>query len=128
MSQSGEKVEDAPEFYAKAGQKHATPSPGEGSRVFYESLYKEKGDSCSMALIWCIEHGLFSKAQALEKAEVYLAAKEAIKSRTVTESGHIIGTESHKSKPAKIVSDTAFSSADIGMSVSTEDRAGVIGM
>lgn len=128
MSQSGEKPEDAPEFYAKAGQKHATPSPGEGSRVFYESLYKEKGDSCSMALIWCIEHGLFSKAQALEKADVYLAAKEAIKSRTVTESGHIIGVGPGKSKAAKIISETALSASDIGMSVSADDRAGVMGM
>jgi hypothetical protein len=35
----------------KPGQKHATPTPGNGDRVFYETLYRQRPDS-EMAQEW----------------------------------------------------------------------------
>ena len=39
------------EVFSKPGQKHPTPSPGSGSRVFYETLLAEKPEFM-MALQW----------------------------------------------------------------------------
>lgn len=41
----------------KPGQKKETPPPASGTRVFYESLYKQNSDSF-MALKWCVEYGI----------------------------------------------------------------------
>ena len=61
---------------SKAGQKFATPSPGAGDRVFYESLYAEKGNKSEMAVKWIIENGVLNGG-AHEKLykEVYLKLK-----------------------------------------------------
>lgn len=37
----------------KPGQKHPTPTPGNGDRVFYETLYRQRPDS-EMAQEWCV--------------------------------------------------------------------------
>lgn len=49
--------------FTKSGAKFATPSPGAGDRVFYESLYAEKGIKSEMAVKWVIEHGLLPAAE-----------------------------------------------------------------
>lgn len=59
----------------KPHQSHPTPSPGSGDRVFYESLYRED-PSNEMALLWCIEHGVFLP----EEHEAVLPAYERAKS------------------------------------------------
>jgi hypothetical protein len=41
------------------------PGCSAGDRVFYESLFKEKPTS-EMALLWCVEHGVFP-AEAHER-------------------------------------------------------------
>eukprot|EP00752_Nemacystus_decipiens_P009590 g8568.t1 len=47
----------------KAGQKAPTPSPGQASREFYETLLKQKPDS-HMAQEWCLAHGVLGAAEA----------------------------------------------------------------
>jgi hypothetical protein len=37
----------------KPGQKHPTPTPGVGDRVFYETLLRQRPDSV-MAQEWCV--------------------------------------------------------------------------
>ena len=37
----------------KPGQKHPTPTPGVGDRVFYETLLRQRPDSI-MAQEWCV--------------------------------------------------------------------------
>ena len=58
----------------KAHQTSPTPSPGAGDRVFYESLFRELPSS-DMALIWCIEHGVFLPEEHARLVGKYLAAK-----------------------------------------------------
>ena len=41
----------------KPGQKKETPPPASGTRVFYESLYKQNPNSF-IALKWCLEYGI----------------------------------------------------------------------
>uniref|UniRef100_A0A7S2RJJ4 Uncharacterized protein n=1 Tax=Mucochytrium quahogii TaxID=96639 RepID=A0A7S2RJJ4_9STRA len=41
----------------KPGQRKEAPPPGAGTRVFYESLYKQRPSSM-MALKWCLDHGI----------------------------------------------------------------------
>ncbi len=55
------------EVAMKPGQKFPTPSPGHGDRVFYESLFGEKGLKSEMALCWCVEHGIFQGSETIEK-------------------------------------------------------------
>ena len=45
------------------GQKHDTPEEGDGSRIFYESLLKQKSDS-KMAMKWCVENGVLDETLA----------------------------------------------------------------
>ena len=59
----------------KKGQRYPSESPGSGDYVFYDTLYKENPESV-MALVWCIEHGLFSKEEALRLYPKYEKAKE----------------------------------------------------
>lgn len=47
------------------GQKYATPSPGNGDRVFYESLLEQNPES-PMAQEWCVAYGVLSEDRALK--------------------------------------------------------------
>jgi hypothetical protein len=62
--------------YSKPGQRLPTPSPGSGDRVFYESLFKEKGTGSPMALIWMIENGCFAEEEARRLQDAYLECKK----------------------------------------------------
>lgn len=42
------------------GQKHDTPEENDGTRIFYESLLKQKPDS-KMAMKWCVENGVLDE-------------------------------------------------------------------
>lgn len=50
---------------------------GAGDRVFYESLFKEKGSASEMALIWCVEHGVFVGKEVEERYKEYVRIKNA---------------------------------------------------
>ena len=62
---------------SKPGQRYPMESPGSGDYVFYDTLYKENPNS-RMALVWCIEHGVFSHEQAASLLKQY--QKKAMKS------------------------------------------------
>ena len=47
----------------KIGQKFPTPSPGNGDRVFYETLYRQKPES-EMAQDWCVAYGVLEPDEA----------------------------------------------------------------
>ena len=44
----------------KIGQKYATPAPGNGDRVFYETLFQQNPNS-EMAQEWCVAYGVLSE-------------------------------------------------------------------
>jgi hypothetical protein len=48
----------------KPGQKYATPSPGSGDRVFYETLL-EQNPASEMAQDWCLSYGILETKAAL---------------------------------------------------------------
>lgn len=50
----------------KSGQCKPTPPPGDATRVFYETLYKQNPGS-KMATIWCVKHGVLDDKK-LKKA------------------------------------------------------------
>lgn len=45
------------------GQKHPTPADGDGTRIFYETLLKQKPSS-KMAQKWCLEYGVLPQEEA----------------------------------------------------------------
>ena len=66
---SASSVDIKPVIFNKPGQRYATPSPGNGERVFYESLFEQKPDS-EMAQEYVVSYGVLDEKQA---AEVYAA-------------------------------------------------------
>lgn len=64
-----------PVAFDKQGQRHATPSPGAGARVFYQSLWEEKGAASPMALIYVVEHGILSAEDVKKHWPAYEKAK-----------------------------------------------------
>jgi len=59
----------------KPGQKHPTPTPGFGDRVFYESLFRQRPDSI-MAQEWCIAYGVLPVEEASALHSQLLAYKK----------------------------------------------------
>ncbi|ORM41395.1 uncharacterized protein BXIN_2531 [Babesia sp. Xinjiang] len=64
------KTEPAPSPFSKIGQKHVTPPKGDGTRGFYESLYEAHPNSV-LAIVYCVEHGLFGGQKHQELYERY---------------------------------------------------------
>ena len=58
----------------KPGQKYPTPSPGNGDRVFYESLLVQDPSS-PMAQEWCVYYGILDDARATELYAIILKRK-----------------------------------------------------
>ena len=65
VAESKEAEQPVNEFshHFKAGQRYATPSPGSGDRVFYETLLNQKPDS-EMAQEWCVAYGVLDGDRA----------------------------------------------------------------
>ena len=66
------------EIFGKPGQRKPTPSPADGTRVYYESLRCQKPDSY-LAIKWCVEYGVcppqlglshFEQAEMLKKLKL----------------------------------------------------------
>lgn len=49
--------------FKKPGQKKTTPPPSDPLYRFYTSLLRQKPES-KLAMKWCVEHGVLSKAKA----------------------------------------------------------------
>ncbi len=62
-------VDIKPTVFNKPGQRYSTPAPGNGERVFYESLFEQKPDS-EMAQEYVVAYGILDDKQA---ADVYAA-------------------------------------------------------
>jgi hypothetical protein len=62
-----------------SGQKHPTPTPGFGDRVFYETLLKQRPDSY-MAQEWCVAYGVLPREQASQLYKQIMERKKGIKS------------------------------------------------
>jgi hypothetical protein len=113
-------------------------SPGSGDFVFYQTLYKEKPES-NMALVWCVEHGVFSHEQAAALQKKYLVAKKELlelnrrglgggaasasssRSSSSSSSGH---SKRKKKRKVHIAGDGAV---DAGLSVTSYEGIGSMG-
>ena len=109
---------------AKKGQRYPEESPGSGDYVFYQTLYEENPES-PMALVWCIEHGIFEAEKAVELHKKYLKAKEIFmkNNKAVAASSSIdFGVSEKKKKKRKVtVTDVA---GDAGMAITVSEGIG----
>jgi hypothetical protein len=62
----------------KPGQKYKTPAQNDSLCKFYTSLYKQNKKS-TMAMKWCLEHGLFKEKKAAEIEIILKMEKLALK-------------------------------------------------
>lgn len=99
----------------KIGQKYPTPAPGNGDRVFYETLYKQKPSS-EMAQEWCVAYGILEKDEAI-KVYKQICNRKNIKIKTPNSPTPKAST--NNSKPSKkqriVVNDDV--ECDTGMGV-----------
>ena len=115
---------------AKKGQRYPEESPGSGDYVFYQTLYNENPESI-MALVWCIEHGVFSNEKAKELNKEYLKAKEIfMKTNKASAKATIDYTKDgslEKKKKKKKKKDTVTDLAgDAGMSIAVSEGIGSV--
>mmetsp|Transcript_11688 Transcript_11688/g.17903 ORF Transcript_11688/g.17903 Transcript_11688/m.17903 type:complete len:119 (-) Transcript_11688:132-488(-) len=107
----------------KIGQKHPTPTPGNGDRVFYETLYNQRPDS-EMAQEWCVAYGVLSDEDAAKIHKKILKRKAAAKS--VGSSSPAPKSEKKKSsskkKVKKVMDDVEF---DAGMGAGGDEGIGI---
>ncbi len=110
-------------------------SPGSGDFVFYQTLYKEKPES-NMALVWCIEHGVFSHEEAAALQKKYLVAKKDLLELnrrglggggSASRSSSSSSSGSSKSKKKRRVHITGDAAVDAGLSVTTHEGIGSMG-
>jgi hypothetical protein len=118
--------EDAPK--QKVGQKHPTPTPGNGDRVFYETLFQQRPDS-EMAQQWCVDYGVLSEEEAAKIHKKIMKRKAAAKG-TSSSGGSSSSPapksekkkSSSKKKAKKILDDVEF---DAGMGAGGDEGIGV---
>ena len=101
------------------GQKYPSPSPGEGMRVFYETLLIQRNDS-KIALKWCTEHGIYP-VYTPEKA-VKMLAKLAKSSTSRSSSSSSSSKKRRKLNTTRNDDDFVV---DVGMSVGVWEGQGV---
>ena len=116
----------------KPGQRYPMESRASGDFVFYQTLYKENPNS-NMALVWCIEHGVFSHDEAATLQEKYLSAKKqliklnrsGLNSETANSSGS--SSSGHRKKKKRKVYVVGDGAVDAGMPTSTYEGIGSMG-
>ncbi|KAL7444602.1 hypothetical protein ACHAXM_009520 [Skeletonema potamos] len=122
--------EDAPK--QKIGQKHPTPTPGNGDRVFYETLFQQRPDS-EMAQEWCVNYGVLSEEEAAKIHKKISKRKAAAKTTSSGAGGSSSSnspapksekkkSSSKKKKAKKILDDVEF---DAGMGAGGDEGIGV---
>ena len=107
----------------KKGQRYPTESPGSGDYVFYDTLYKENPESV-MALVWCIEHGVFSKEVAKQLHPKYLKAKEVYIQRNKTGARGGASNASVPAKKKRKLKQAREVTVDAGMSIAVSEGVG----
>ena len=116
----------------KPGQRYPMESPGSGDYVFYQTLYKENPES-NMALVWCIEHGVFSREIAGSLMKKYEVAKktmlqlnrQGLGDGSTSSSSSSSSKQKHKKKRKLKVHDDV--GVDPGMSVTMYEGIGTMG-
>lgn len=96
----------------KPGQKHPTPTPGFGDRVFYESLLKQRPES-EMAQDWCLNYGILSHKKA-EKLLIIVTERKrkqrtGITGASASKKGRSSSPPPPKKKKAKVKKEGAAS-------------------
>lgn len=115
----------------KVGQKYPTPAPGNGDRVFYETLLKQRPQS-EMAQEWCLLYGILPEKEAEILYKAYVVRKGKSGSASVT----VISSQEHKdlppakrSKPKKaIVEDDIEADTGFEQSSAWETAGGTSGI
>ncbi|KAL3805961.1 hypothetical protein ACHAW5_002497 [Stephanodiscus triporus] len=120
----------------KPGQRFPTPTPGNGDRVFYETLLGQRPDS-EMAQEWCVLYGVMEEEDAARAHKRILKRKGATRAgggAGVSSSGTSSsskkngggGAEGKKKKKKKIkkriLDDVAF---DAGMNAGGDEGIGI---
>mmetsp|Transcript_11708 Transcript_11708/g.21650 ORF Transcript_11708/g.21650 Transcript_11708/m.21650 type:complete len:116 (-) Transcript_11708:276-623(-) len=105
----------------KPGQKFPTPTPGNGDRVFYETLLAQRPTS-EMAQEWCVAYGVMEEkdAQKAFKAMVKRKGTGKAASRTPPPSNSTGGKKKKKGK--RVLADVEF---DAGMDAGGDEGIGV---
>mmetsp|Transcript_14608 Transcript_14608/g.35212 ORF Transcript_14608/g.35212 Transcript_14608/m.35212 type:complete len:124 (+) Transcript_14608:167-538(+) len=116
----------------KPGQKFPTPTPGNGDRVFYETLLSQRPDS-EMAQEWCLAYGVMDDGDAkkayksmVKRKEMGKSARGASKSPPPAKSGGgTSGKKKKKTKGKKILDDVEY---DAGMTAGGDEGIGIAAM
>ncbi|KAL7503540.1 hypothetical protein ACHAXN_004647 [Cyclotella atomus] len=108
----------------KPGQKHPTPTPGNGDRVFYETLYRQRPDS-EMAQEWCIAYGVLSEEEA-SKVYKLIVKRKGSKKPSSSSPAKPSSSAGAKKKKSKIVMDDV--EYDAGMGAGGDEGIGVTAM
>eukprot|EP00984_Skeletonema_dohrnii_P013295 scaffold5491_cov107-Skeletonema_dohrnii-CCMP3373.AAC.3 len=105
----------------KIGQKHPTPTPGNGDRVFYETLYNQRPES-EMAQEWCVSYGVLSEEDAAKIYKKILKRKAAAKSVGSSSPVKSEKKSASKKKGKKVMDDVEF---DAGMGAGGDEGIGI---
>eukprot|EP01039_Chlorochromonas_danica_P010934 gene10934-12156_t len=116
----------------KAGQKFPTPSPGNGDRVFYESLLQQRPES-EMAQEWCLAYGVLPADQAkrlyttiCNRKGVKPVLTSPVKGKATTTT---TTTTSASGRKRKVVIEDEIEGDDGGLGRSSQwEKQGVIGV
>ena len=111
----------------KPGQKFMTPSPGNGDRVFYETLLEQRPDS-EMAQDWCIQYGVLSHNEAQKLLDKISRRKPGGKSSPATVKPRPTASSSQASQKDKgsSTSSSSSSSRNKKSKVTVEDEDGYV--
>eukprot|EP01041_Mallomonas_annulata_P008345 gene8345-17192_t len=95
------------QLITKPGQKFPTPSPGNGDRVFYETLLKQRPDS-EMAQEWCVAYGILNDVEAsalyqkISKRKAKLSGQSPAKTKNQSSNkDNNLSSKSNKPKPKR---------------------------
>ena len=107
----------------RPGQKFPTPSPGAGTRVFYETMLTQQPESF-IALKWCTEHGVYPTL-APEEAVKELERRTA-KRKAATARSSVKRPSSSSSGKERKLKKRKTGAVDVGLSVGTWEGASSI--
>ncbi|KAL7531083.1 hypothetical protein ACHAWF_003624 [Thalassiosira exigua] len=108
----------------KPGQKFPTPTPGNGDRVFYETLLSQIPAS-EMAQDWCLAYGVLDESEAKKLFKASLKRKErgrgSSRSPPPPSSSGGGGERKKKKRGKKVLDDVAY---DVGMDAGGDEGIG----
>mmetsp|Transcript_28877 Transcript_28877/g.60093 ORF Transcript_28877/g.60093 Transcript_28877/m.60093 type:complete len:125 (-) Transcript_28877:519-893(-) len=116
----------------KPGQKFPTPTPGNGDRVFYETLLSQIPSS-EMAQEWCIAYGVMDEKDALKAYKAMVKRKGLSRTKSSSSaspprvsSSSSSGSKKKKKNKKRVVDDTV--EFDAGMDAGGDEGIGIAGL